>query len=300
MFKSVSFRQLAYIRHVARLGSIAKAGEMLNISPSSVREAINVAETQIGAKIFYRTPAKGVKLTTEGQHFLLLAEPLFDAQEQFERRVAGIVVQNEQELTFGVIANAGTVVIPELIAQLNEAAAFVRFNIVELASSNLVDAVRTGKLIAGFGLNDSLHPSLRFVELFPTQVHIALHHNHPLAKAEQLHLSDIANEPFIFPNFGGARTYYSGLFDHHNIRPNTKYIVSSTEMARRFVEEGFGYTTFNTRPFNNQESHEHLITRVPLITDYWSPTFGMFYLPSSTWSSAWINLEKAAREAWGA
>lgn len=298
MFKSVSIRQLEYIRHVANIGSITQTAQLINISPSSIREAITIAETELGVRLFFRTPAKGVSLTTEGQRFLLLAEPLFEAKAQFEHQVAGIAKQNEQELTIGVIGNVGAMVVPELIKNLSETVPFSRFNIVELESSNLVESVRTGKLIAGFGLNDFLHPSLKFVELFPTQVHIAVNAAHPLAQKEELELSEMANEPFIFPNFGGASSYYSGLFDHHNIRPNTRYMVNSTEMARRLIEEGLGYSTFNARPSIHRHNPEPMIKRIPLKTDYWSPTFGMFYLLSSTFSNALNNIEKAARATW--
>lgn len=187
---------------------------------------------------------------------------------------------------------------PELIKNLSETVPFSRFNIVELESSNLVESVRTGKLIAGFGLNDFLHPSLKFVELFPTQVHIAINAAHPLAQRQEIELAEMVNEPFIFPNFGGASSYYSGLFDHHNIRPNTRYMVNSTEMARRLIEEGLGYSTFNARPSVNRRNPEPMIKRIPLKTDYWSPTFGMFYLLSSTFSNALKNIEIAARTTW--
>ncbi|MBK0329203.1 hypothetical protein I5535_18150 [Rhodobacteraceae bacterium F11138] len=132
-------------------------------------------------------------------------------------------------------------IMPRLIAELNRRSVAARYRIAELDSEALVDAVRAGAHLVGLGFNDFLHPSLTFVSLFRAQPHIALPRHHHLAKSRSLSLHQMIEEPYIFLNFPGARAYYGGLFDHHRIAPNIRFVVDSTEMARRLVEGGFGY-----------------------------------------------------------
>ena len=53
---------------VARLGSISKAAEELNLTPSAVSHQITNLECHVGRKLFERT-ARGVQLTTAGQRY---------------------------------------------------------------------------------------------------------------------------------------------------------------------------------------------------------------------------------------
>lgn len=295
--KGFSYKQLRYIAAVASAGSIAGASEKLNLSASSFREALSDAESKIGAQLFVRSRAKGMRPTPEGQRFLGFAEPLFEAHELFEKKAAGIAHTQEREITIGILANASPIIMPRLIAELDRRGTVARYRIAELDSEALVDAVRAGAHLVGLGFNDFLHPSLTFVSLFRAQLHIALPRNHRLAEARSLSLHELAEEPYIFLNFPGARAYYSGLFDHHRITPNTMFVVDSTEMARRLVEGGFGYATFNMSPVGKHASADAIV-RVPLETDYWSPTFGMFYEAASASLRQVREIESAARAAW--
>jgi DNA-binding transcriptional LysR family regulator len=52
--------------YVGNLGKISLAAEKLCISQPAVSQAIKLLETQLGTRLFIRTP-KGVRLTTEGE-----------------------------------------------------------------------------------------------------------------------------------------------------------------------------------------------------------------------------------------
>jgi molybdate transport repressor ModE-like protein len=57
---NISLRQIRYIHVVSECGSIQSASRDLRISPSSILAAIEIAETELGAKIFDR--ANGMQL----------------------------------------------------------------------------------------------------------------------------------------------------------------------------------------------------------------------------------------------
>ena len=63
---------LTHVVEVARMGSIRKAAEHLNLTPSAMNRRIQDLETEVGTPLFERRP-RGVKLTTAGEMFVRYA-----------------------------------------------------------------------------------------------------------------------------------------------------------------------------------------------------------------------------------
>src|SRR5258707_14949065 len=63
---------LTHVVEVARMGSIRKAAEHLNLTPSAMNRRIPDLEAEVGTPFFERRP-RGVKLTTAGEMFVRYA-----------------------------------------------------------------------------------------------------------------------------------------------------------------------------------------------------------------------------------
>ena len=63
---------LAHVVEVARMGSIRKAAERLNLTPSAMNRRIQDLEAEVGTPLFERRP-RGVRLTTAGEMFVRYA-----------------------------------------------------------------------------------------------------------------------------------------------------------------------------------------------------------------------------------
>ena len=63
---------LTHVVEVARMGSIRKAAEHLNLTPSAMNRRIQDLEAEVGTPLFERRP-RGVKLTTAGEMFVRYA-----------------------------------------------------------------------------------------------------------------------------------------------------------------------------------------------------------------------------------
>lgn len=278
---SYSIKHLHYVVAVKQTGSLAKASESMSVSVSSIREAIRLIEAKLHISLFRSEPAKGMKLTRDGERFAALAEEFLSAYRGFEQAAAHIPLDWERDISLGVLASAGPLIMPALLAQFSRSVLNGHIQLVEHGSKELSEAVRSDKLAAAFTFNDDLHPSLAFVELFKPPLHAGLHPAHPLAGKNTIHLSELEEEPYILLDFDGARRYYAGLFDHHGIRPQVAYTVSSREMAYNMVAAGLGYSVFNLCPLPTENGPlSEAIVRIPLESDYWSPAFGMIHLRS--------------------
>src|SRR6202142_1361403 len=65
-------RLLSNVVEVARTGSIRKAAERLNLTPSAMNRRIQDLEAEVGTPLFERRP-RGVRLTTAGEMFVRYA-----------------------------------------------------------------------------------------------------------------------------------------------------------------------------------------------------------------------------------
>jgi DNA-binding transcriptional LysR family regulator len=273
-----TIKQLRYLVAVARTGSIAKAANARTISISSVREAVDLAEARLSVQLFRRTPSKGIALTQEGSRFIALAEQLLTAHDMFEHAASRIPFEWERELRLGVVRTVGPLILPALARQLSERLPQARFRFDEMSSEQVVAQVSAGTLAAGLTFNDSLTTRLSFQELMKTPPHVGLAPEHRLAKRRAIRLEELAKEPYILLEFPGARTYYTALFERHGVKPFIRYIVESREVAAELVAAGLGYSIFVMPPLPGTTEH---IVRVPLRSDYWSPSFGLIYDPAN-------------------
>lgn len=73
---------------VVETGNFARAGDMLGLTPSGISRAIARLETQIGVRLFDRTP-RAVTLTDEGRRFYTQVTPLLAGLDEAAAEAAG-------------------------------------------------------------------------------------------------------------------------------------------------------------------------------------------------------------------
>src|SRR6478736_3773962 len=79
-------RLLTHVVEVARSGSIRKAAELLNLTPSAMNRRIQDLEAEVGTPLFERRP-RGVKLTTAGEMFVRYARSQIAEADRMKSQV---------------------------------------------------------------------------------------------------------------------------------------------------------------------------------------------------------------------
>ncbi|MGN6447109.1 MAG: LysR family transcriptional regulator [Brucella intermedia] len=274
-----SVKHLQYILAVKQTGSLSRASELMSVSVSSVREAIRLTEQRLGVMLFFGTPSKGMQLTGEGERFTALAEDFLNSYIGFEKAAADIPLDWNRDITIGVLKSVGSLIMPSILRKISGIIPNAHFQIIESSARELSEAIRTEKLAAAFTFNDDLHPALEFAELYRTPLHAGLCPGHPLAGRDKIELAELQDDPYILLDFDGARRYYSGLFERHNVKPRVTYTVDTREMAYSLISANLGYSIFNLCPLSdNRTRYDNLMARVPLVSDYWNPSFGMIHM----------------------
>ncbi|TIV75276.1 MAG: LysR family transcriptional regulator, partial [Mesorhizobium sp.] len=117
---NMTLRQLRYIATIAESGSIAAAARQCRISQSSILSALDLAEIEMGARLFDRRPSRGVEATPAGERFLASARHLLAAEAEFERAMHRHSDEAPAVLRLGCFEPFGALFMPELARRFIE------------------------------------------------------------------------------------------------------------------------------------------------------------------------------------
>lgn len=108
--RGINYNHLYYFWTVAKEGSVARAGEVLHLTPQTISGQLHVLEESLGAKLFTRS-GRNLVLTDMGRLALSYAEEIFrlgaEMEDVLEGRVSGLPLR----FTVGIVD-----VVPKMIA----------------------------------------------------------------------------------------------------------------------------------------------------------------------------------------
>lgn len=186
--------QISAFRHflaVLEAGSVRKAAEWQNISPSAITRQIQSLEHQFSAILLERTHA-GVMPTAEGKaleaHFRIIAEEFDNAQSQIDA-IRGLITGT---IRFAVIEGAIHNWLFPAIEKFRSNYPGVTFSGHILGSEAVVEAVAKSRVDFGIAINPEPLPELEVLKKFKTGFVVVAPTGHPLAGKTKLTLSEIA------------------------------------------------------------------------------------------------------------
>ncbi|UQS25240.1 LysR family transcriptional regulator [Amycolatopsis thermalba] len=188
----MELRQLRYFVTVAEELHFGRAAERLHIVQAAVSQQIRKLERELGVELFDRSP-RTVRLTTAGQVFLPEARAVLAAESR-ARAVAADVAARSTVLRLGTSNGLGE----HLDRVLDELTALIPRLSVELVSASTqtrLDQVRGHALDATFVRGVTHSPELRLIPLWLDRLVVALPARHPLAEADEVELTDLADLP---------------------------------------------------------------------------------------------------------
>ena len=99
----LNYHHLRYFLAIAQAGTLTKAAERLNVSPSAVSVQVQALETQLGHALFDRQ-GRGLVLTEAGRLVLERAEAIFDAGHELVSAVRGLDTAKRTTVRIGAMA----------------------------------------------------------------------------------------------------------------------------------------------------------------------------------------------------
>jgi DNA-binding transcriptional LysR family regulator len=203
---------------VAQRGSFTAAAEALGYTQSAVSRQILAAEAAVGASLFERL-ARGVRPTQSGEALLRHARVMIAQAEAAELEIAGLRDRLAGRVAVGAYPTAAASLVPRAIARLYQAHPALTVSLREAPSPAQLRRLRAGRIeMAVVAIGDGL-PEYDFTGLRMEVVRtgrglgVAVHADHPLASRDEVHVDDLAQEPWIVgaggegePQFGAWPT----------------------------------------------------------------------------------------------
>lgn len=141
--------QLRTFAVVADTGNLTRAAERLHASPPAVSAHIRALEDELGVALFRRTP-RGMELTDAGRDLRERAGAVLAGAEELRARALALRGEPEGQVTLALHAASNLLRVDAAHALLRASAPRVRLRLSRAMSWEVVDALRTGELDAGF------------------------------------------------------------------------------------------------------------------------------------------------------
>ena len=240
---NIELRHLRYFLAVAEELHFGRAAQRLNISQPPLSQQIMQLEQEIAAKLFTCTN-RSVQLTPAGQQFLSDARAILQQVEQAAGRAARLERGEEGELRIGFTSSAPfTGLVSDALYQFRQRWPQVHIQMQEINTRQQLAPLHEGQLDLGVMRNTALPSDLRHQLLLREPLRAVVHWAHPLADAESISISDLANEPFVFFDPQGGTALHGeilSLLHRYHIKPYIMQEVGEAMTILGLVATGLG------------------------------------------------------------
>lgn len=239
---NISIDKLRYFQKAAQLEHINNAAKQLNISASSVSDAIKSIENELELQLFKRVK-KNIKLTSDGSKILEKINSILNSLNE-------LYTQNESSIVGNFTIGVSLSLFKDSILDLNKVSIFIKNNPKSSIAFNtsdtgkLIDLVINEKLDCALVYSPIKHEKLKEVILTKTNFFIALKKTHPIFKVPKKDRIKLLNSlPAIGFNasVGDNMCLRHPIFDKFGINPNYKYFYDIDEVAVQLINGTNGW-----------------------------------------------------------
>lgn len=193
--------RLQVFREVVTHGSFSAAADTLSYSQSAVSQAIATLEGEVGASLIERNRG-GVRPTAAGAALSRHADGILAGMETAEAEIEAIAAGRGGRLRTASFPTAGATLMPQAIAGFRASHPGVEISLAEGEPEEIAPRVRAGEfdlatLFEFEGVGERLGKGIKRFELLDDPLHLALRHDHPLARRKRVALEDLRDESWV-------------------------------------------------------------------------------------------------------
>jgi len=231
----MELRHLRYFVAVGEEQHYGRASRRLRVAQPALSRQIQDLEEEIGFKLFDRL-SRGVKLSAAGKLFLEDARRILQAVSEATARAAHVARGQSGTLRVGFPENASWHgIVPDSFRRFREQQPDAELQLQPAASLELLDAIRSGLLDAGFlNFMPNVDPELDQLAVAVHRVELAVPKTHPLTKLKKLRLRELTDAAFVWFPRRASPAFYDRLM-HECYRGGLK--------SPRIVQEGLNEAT---------------------------------------------------------
>ena len=234
----MELRQLRSFATAARLRSITRAAEVLEVGQPTVTTHIRKLEDELGVTLFDRIK-RPIQLTLAGSTLAELATPLVEG-------IDALAVNASRKEEQGPVSIASTAdIIPHVLLEgvkvFQSTFPRVLVRIRSRRREEVLQLVEDGEVDMGVIPGPERNPSLDFQGIFGYERVLIAPKGHPVAQNPLVSLDQIAEWPLVLM---GPRTHTRTILEEEFRRKGLSWEIvvelDSMDMIKRFVAEGMG------------------------------------------------------------
>lgn len=236
-----TLRQLQFFVAAAEQGSVSGAARALSISQSSVTEAIQALEDDLGLPLFERR-ARGLDLTHKGSMFLRHATKILADISTARMSFRDDEGELGGALSLGVTSLVAGYVLSDLLSRFRRAYPRVELSAIEDNADYLQHLLIGGELDVAVVLTSSIRDrtAMQVESLLVSPYRLWLPAGHRLNQAEAIALDDLVGEQLIVLTIDEIEESTRKLMGALSVKPNIAFRTRSVEAVRSLVATGAG------------------------------------------------------------
>jgi DNA-binding transcriptional LysR family regulator len=254
---------LRYLDAVARLGSIRRAAEQLNVASSAVNRQILKLESEIGASLFERR-GNGVHLTAAGEYMLRHSRATLADWSKTRAEIAALAGDIRGEVRLISIPSLLVNVVPQALKAVSERHPNISLLVLDADPQVHVAEMRAARPDIATLFIDRRHRQYEIVTRLNLTLGAIMRPDHPLARAPSLTLTQCAaypvvmlNDPWLLDAASETEFSRSGAQFNARIKSNSLIVMKQT------IRDGLGVGFFTPVGFVDELASGELV-HVPL------------------------------------
>lgn len=256
--KNLTLRQIKIFICAAKHLSFSKAADTLNITAAAVSLQMKEMEKDLDAPLFNRDNKK-LKLTLEGEHFLIYAIKVISTLDQAKEAIDKLRGKEMKPLRIGLVGTT-RYFFPSVLVEFQKIYPNVQLKVDVKNREQLIQLLHNGEIdIAIMGKP----PATLNVqtEIFAKHPHVFIAStNHPLAFQQNLS-TEVLNRVEVITREQGSGTRYvmEKFFATHSLTPLVRIEISGNETIKQAVIANLGVSFVSSHTII-QELHNKQLT----------------------------------------
>jgi DNA-binding transcriptional LysR family regulator len=244
-------KEYKYILTVVKCGGISEAAQQLHISQPALSAYIKNLEYRTGITFFHK--AEGIlHITSAGKVYLDCAQKIVDLDEKLTRELEAINNLDSGEVTIGITATRGMLLLPRLLPELKRKFPGINIKINECDSGlKLEELIHGHEVDFGFCSLPFMKYDLDYEKLPDEEIVVTVPANDPVCdkavkqkgkEHKWLDITLLKDRDFILQKKGQRmREAAEEIFSQAGIEPCIRWETSSAITAYNLSRQGMGH-----------------------------------------------------------
>jgi LysR family transcriptional regulator, benzoate and cis,cis-muconate-responsive activator of ben and cat genes len=238
----MDLRHLRYFVAVAEEQNVTRAARRLHVSQPPLSRQMRNLEEELGIALFHRE-AKAVRLTEAGRVFLTEARIILKRAKDAVEMAKDVAKGKRGEIHVGYAPSLTVELLPRALKYFRESNSGVQVQLHDLSTLEMLRGLNDGSLHVAMMVQvpSKALTGLAFEELQRHLVCVAMHPEHPLARARKVGLAQVAQErlvAFTLADYPEHQAWIADLFAPLNHSPQIVEEHDSITSLIAAVESG--------------------------------------------------------------